>query len=101
MSTGTNLNIGPGGKWYGGGGSGKLKESLVPLIGWDKFLKVLALDMDCSVLGLVEVLKRSSIGLTLMRVRFGGLFWKGLSICEGVSEAWCATVRNSIGKVER
>ena len=59
------------------------------LIGWDKFLKVLALDMECSVLGLVEVLKRSSIGLTLMRVWFGGLFWKGLSICGRVSEAWC------------
>ena len=43
-----------------------MKESPVPMIGWDKFLKVLALDMDCSVLGLVEVLKRFSIGLTLM-----------------------------------
>ena len=61
----------------------------MPLTRLDKFLKVLALDMDCSVLGLVEVLKRSSIGLTLMRVRLGGLFWKGLSICGGVFEAWC------------
>ena len=61
----------------------------MPLIELDKFLKVLALDMDCSVLGLVEVLKRSSIGLTLIRVWFGELFWKGLSICGGLFEAWC------------
>ena len=69
----------------------------MPLIELDKFLKVLALDMDCSVLGLVEVLKRSSIGLTLMRVRFGGLFWKGLSISGGFSEAWC-DISNSRGE---
>ena len=72
----------------------------MPLIGWDKFLKVLALDMDCSVLGLVEVLKRSSIGLTLMRVWFGGLFWKGLSICGGVdsrehSSGWLRGISES------